>query len=226
MPPVTGGNVSLYNETEGVAIYPTPVIGMVGVVENIDRVCRHAFTNEGDVVLLLGTNRDELGASEYLYVFHDLVAGEPPAVDLPAERELQRALLAMIHDGLLRSAHDCAEGGLACALTESAIGGGERPLGVDVTLADALPAVPLLFGETQGRVVVSCAPEHVPAVMRLAADHDVPCAQIGRVGGDRVRIHAGASSVDASLHDLVDAFFGAIPALMDASTAPLPQGTP
>ena len=219
--PVTGGNVSLYNETEGAAIYPTPVIGMVGVVEDVDRVCRHAFTGEGDHIFLLGTNRDELGGSEYLYVFQDLVAGEPPQLDLLAERQLQRALLAMITGGLLSSAHDCAEGGLACALVESAIGNGERPLGADVTLADDLAGVPLLFGESQGRVVVSCPSEHAAAVKRLATRSGVPCTDIGRVGaaGGRFRIRAGAASVDASLHDLVDTFFGAIAALMDAPAA-------
>jgi phosphoribosylformylglycinamidine synthase subunit PurL len=219
--PVTGGNVSLYNETEGAPIYPTPTIGMVGVVEDVDRVCRHAFTTEGDRVLLLGTNRDELGGSEYLYVMHGLVAGEPPQLDLIAERALQQALIGMIAGGLLSSAHDCAEGGLACALAESAIGTGERPVGVDVTLADDLPAVSLLFGETQGRALVSCAPAAVAEVRRIAGDHGVPCVELGRVGpaGGRFHIRAGSSSLDCGVPELADAFFGALPALMDAPAA-------
>jgi phosphoribosylformylglycinamidine synthase len=222
--PVTGGNVSLYNETEGAPIYPTPVIGMVGVVEDVDRVCRHAFAEAGDRILLLGTNQDELGGSEYLYVLHGLVAGEPPRLDLMGERALQQALLALIGQGLLRSAHDCAEGGLACALAESAIGDGHRALGVDVTLDDDLPAVSLLFGETQGRVVVSCAPERAAAVARVAREHGVPCAEIGAVGGPRgrFRIAARAASIDCGVQELADAFFGAIPALMDA---PATSGT-
>ncbi|MSR36460.1 MAG: phosphoribosylformylglycinamidine synthase subunit PurL [Gemmatimonadetes bacterium] len=225
--PVTGGNVSLYNETEGAPIYPTPVIGMVGVVEDVERVCRHAFTTEGDHILLLGTNRDELGGSEYLYVLHDLVAGDPPQVDLMAERQLQHALLAMIGARLLSSAHDCAEGGIACALAESAIGDGLRPMGVEVTLRDDLAPVPLLFGETQGRVVVSCPAGSLATVARIAHDQDVPCAEIGRVGGvgGGFHIRAGTSSLQCGVGELADAFFGAIPALMDAPAAspPAPQ---
>ena len=118
--PVTGGNVSLFNETEGVAIYPTPVIGMVGTVDDVEKVCRFSFSRPGAAILLLGTNKGELGGSEYLYHFHQLVAGEPPQLDLLGERELQRAVLAMIDAGLVDSAHDCAEGGLAVALVEAA----------------------------------------------------------------------------------------------------------
>ncbi len=216
--PVTGGNVSLYNETDGVAIYPTPVIGMVGVVEDLERVCRHAFQHTGDRILLLGTNGAELGGSEYLYRFHDLVGGEPPQLDLQAERRLQQALLAMNQAGILRSAHDCAEGGLACALVEAAVGDGASPVGMDVTLADAIPPVPLLFGESQGRVVVSCPAERVAEVRALAERHGIPCTELGAVGerGGRFRIRAGTSGVDVLVRDLVVAFFGAIPGLMDA----------
>jgi phosphoribosylformylglycinamidine synthase subunit PurL len=221
--PVTGGNVSLFNETEGVPIYPTPVIGMVGVVDDIERVCRHAFVAEGDAILLLGTTRDELGGSEYLYALHGVVAGEPPLLDLMGERRLQNALLAMIGQGLLRSAHDCSEGGLACALAESAIGDGQRPLGVEVTLEDAVPAVSLFFGESQGRVVVSCGPATAAAAARVAREHDVPCVEIGRVGaaGGRFHIRAGSSSLGCGVGELADVFFGAIPALLDAPTPTL-----
>jgi phosphoribosylformylglycinamidine synthase len=194
------------------------VIGMVGVVEDVDKVCRHAFVEEGDRIILLGTNQDELGGSEYLYVLHDLVAGEPPQLDLMAERQLQQALLAMITEGLLRSAHDCAEGGIACALAESAVGDGHRTRGVEVTLGDDLPALSLLFGETQGRVVVSCAPERAAAVARVARAHGVPCAEIGTVGAPdgRFRIAARTARIDCGVRELADTFFGAIPALMDA----------
>ena len=215
--PVTGGNVSLYNETEGLAIYPTPVIGMVGVVEDVERVCRHAFVQTGERILLLGTNRDELGGSEYLYVFHELVAGEPPRLDLMAERSLQQAILAMIGEGLLSSAHDCAEGGLACALVESAAGDGANPFGIDVELADPITPVALLFGESQGRTIVSCEPERVERVRGVAARHGVPCVEIGGVGerGGRFWIRAGTSGVDVPVRDLVNAFFQTIPARMD-----------
>jgi phosphoribosylformylglycinamidine synthase len=216
--PVTGGNVSFYNETDGVAIYPTPLIGMVGVVEDVAHITQHAFRSAGDAVVLLGENTDELGGSEYLYVTAGLVAGEPPAVDLLGERALQRALLAMIQAGLVRSAHDCSEGGLACALAESALGDGERPRGLDVTLGDDLPPVATLFGEAQGRIVVSCAPDDVDALLRVAEDHGVPARRIGTVGeagGDfSIRLQDGA--VSQPIEAVAEAYFGAIPGIMDA----------
>jgi len=218
--PVTGGNVSFYNETDGRSIYPTPVIGMVGVIEDLDHITRHAFRSPGDRVLLLGTNTDEVGASEYLYVTRGLVAGAPPAVDLEGERHLQHAVLAMIRQGHLHSAHDCAEGGLALALAECALRDPEDPLGVDVELTDTLPVVPLLFGEAQGRIVVSCAPDAVEQVLHLAEHYGVPCAEIGRVvaAADGFRIRTPQGGVDTDLATLADAYFGALPRLMEGST--------
>jgi phosphoribosylformylglycinamidine synthase len=217
--PVTGGNVSLYNETDGRAIYPTPVIGMVGIVEDVDHITRYAFRTPGDVIVLLGENRDEIGASEYLYVMTGEVAGAPPRVDLDAEKSLQGALLAMIQRGLVRSAHDCAEGGIAAALAESALGDGEDPLGVDVSLPDAVPPVPLLFGESQGRVVVSCDRSALAEVIRVAQSHEVPCREIGVVveGSRGFRIRARESGVDVGLDSLADAFFGALPRIMEGT---------
>ena len=215
--PVTGGNVSFFNETDGRAIYPTPVIGMVGLVEDVDYLTTHSFQAEGDTILLLGTNSDEMGGSEFLYSLRGEVAGVPPEVDLIAERRLQHAVLAMIQQVGVHSAHDCAEGGLACALAESALGDGEEPMGVDVRLDDDLPEVATLFGEAQGRVVVSCAPGDADAVHRLAERHGVPCRGIGTVSGpeSRFRIRAEDSGVDVSLPDLHQTYFGALPGIMD-----------
>jgi len=216
--PVTGGNVSFYNETDGRAILPTPVIGMVGVIEDVDHITQQAFQDAGDAIVLLGRNTDELGGSEYLYVTAGLVAGAAPAVDLLAERSLQQAVLAMIQEGAIRSAHDCAEGGLACALAESALGPGEAARGLDVTLDDDLPPVAALFGEANGRIVVSCAPGSVEAVLRLAERHGVPARRIGTVGepGGAIRIQVENATVEADARRVADAFFGAIPAIMDA----------
>ncbi|MHB1194505.1 MAG: phosphoribosylformylglycinamidine synthase subunit PurL [Longimicrobiales bacterium] len=217
--PVTGGNVSFYNETDAQAIYPTPTIGMVGVVEDVDHITTHAFAAPGDDILLLGANTDELGGSEYLYVTEGLVAGTPPAVDLAAERSLQHALLAMIRTGRVRSAHDCSDGGLACALAESALGStGEAPLGVDVTLDDTLPPVAVLFGEAQGRAVLSCAPGDADVLLQLAEDHGVPARRIGSVtaAGSGFRIRLAEASVDADIGEMRQAFFGAISGIMDA----------
>ena len=226
--PVTGGNVSLFNETGGRAIHPTPVIGMVGIVEDVEHILRAAFTHTGDRIVLLGDNTSELGASEYLYVVHGLIAGDPPAVDLVAERSLQNAVLAMARQGILRSAHDCAEGGLACALAEAALGDGEDPHGIEVQLSERLPTLPLLFGEAQGRIVVSCDAADLPAVLATARRYGVPCHDLGVVGevGGRFRIRAPKGGVDASLDDLLDAYFEALPRIMEGAAEPLDPPEP
>ena len=218
--PVTGGNVSFYNETDGVAIYPTPVIGMVGIVEDVAHLTEAAFKDEGDAIILLGDNTDELGASEYLYVIENLVAGEPPSVDLLAERRLQHAVLAMIQKGLLQSAHDVSEGGLACTLAESALGRGGSPMGVHVTLHDAISPLPLLFGEAQGRIVVSCNARSVDDALRIAKKHGVPCRQIGQVvaAADGFRVEGRSATLEVEVETLSDLYFGAIPRLMDGAS--------
>ena len=218
--PVTGGNVSFYNETDGVAIYPTPVIGMVGIVEDVAHLTRPAFEEEGDAIILLGDNTDELGASEYLYVIEGLVAGEPPSVDLVAERRLQHAVLAMIQTGLVRSAHDVSEGGLTCALAESALGRGGSPMGVHVTLHDSLSPLPLLFGEAQGRIVVSCDARSVDDTLRVAKSHGVPCRRIGQVvaADEGFRVEGRSVTLEVDVETLSELFFGAIPRLMDGAS--------
>ena len=219
--PVTGGNVSLYNETDGRAIYPTPVIGMVGVIEDVSKITPQAFRTAGDDIVFLGTNTAEIGGSEYLYVTAELVAGEPPAVDLAAERALQQAVLAMIRERLVRSAHDCSEGGLACALAECAMGDGEAPLGMAVEIDDDLRPVAALFGEAQGRVVVSCDPSSTDAVLRIAAAHGVSAGKVGSVmaADAGFMLTARDGSIAAPLSSLLDAYFDALPRIMNASAA-------
>lgn len=216
--PVTGGNVSLYNETDGRAIYPTPVIGMVGVIEDVETITPQAFQRPGDDIVLLGANTDEIGGAEYLYVTADLVAGPPPAVDLDAERALQRAVLQLIRERLLSSAHDCSEGGLACALAEAALGNGDTPHGISVELDDELRPVACLFGEAQGRVIVSCAPDKTPEVLRIAALHEVPARRIGRVGGrdGDFTIEATGASIATPLGAMAASYFDSIANLMDS----------
>ncbi len=215
--PVTGGNVSFYNETDGRAIYPTPVIGMVGVIDDASKIVGHTFRTEGDDIVLLGENTDELGGSEYLYVTARLVAGAPPRVDLGKERALQQAVLMMTHDRRLRSAHDCSDGGLACTLAECALGDGEAPIGIDVQLHDGLAPVATLFAESQGRVVVSCAAEQTAEVLRIAQEHGVPATKIGSVTavGSPFRIVMSEGRVEADLAEMADAYFGALPDIMD-----------
>lgn len=179
--PVTGGNASLYNETCGEAIYPTPVIGMVGLLEDVTKRCPSGFSQAGDTIVLLGANRDELGGSEYLALCHGLVAGKPPHIDLAAEKALMQTLLAGIAGGLIRSAHDCAEGGLAVTLAEACLLGG---LGAGVLLGDEMRADALLFGESQGRAIVTVRPDDVAALAKLAEAAGVPCTVLGAVRRD------------------------------------------
>jgi phosphoribosylformylglycinamidine synthase len=195
---VVGGNVSFYNETNGEAIFPTPIIGMVGLLDDVAHRCDSAFKAEGDAIVLFGDTLDELGGTEYLKVCHGRVAGRPPQVDLAREKSVIHLLLDLSSRGLLHSAHDLSEGGLAVALAECCIQGS---IGAEVTLcADGLRPDALLFGESQGRVVVSVTPDSLQAVMAAARKHAVPAAAIGRVGGRVLRIAASGEAGASGAH--------------------------
>jgi phosphoribosylformylglycinamidine synthase len=190
--PITGGNVSLYNETEGRAIYPTPVLGVVGLLEDASRTTTRLFKRDGAAIILLGDNRGELGGSEYLSVMHGKVAGTPPAIDLKREAALQSLVVKLIRDTVVESAHDCSEGGLAVAIAECTFdtNGGIGAV-VNVAHADIAPgyaANATLFGESASRIVVSAARERVDAVLAAAAAAEVPAVEIGTTGGDRIQI--------------------------------------
>ena len=195
--PITGGNVSLYNETEGQAIYPTPVLGVVGLLEDASQTVTRAFRSSGAAVVVLGENHGELGGSEYLARVHGVVAGPPPALDLARERALQQLVVGLIRAGLVESAHDCSDGGLAVTLAECTFDSGG--IGVDAAVAPAggagvpaaFVAAATLFGESASRVVVSAADAHVAAVLERAAAAGVPAAVIGRTGGADIRIACG-----------------------------------
>jgi phosphoribosylformylglycinamidine synthase subunit PurL len=218
--PVTGGNVSLYNENPQGAIHPTPTIGMVGVLETLDHVTPSAFREAGDTIVLLGENTDELGASEYLLRIHDLAIGAPPACDPAVERRLIDALLESIAAGHVRSAHDCSDGGLAVALAECAMMRRDEPLGFQVDLTDwaDLPVRALLFGEAQGRIVTSTSSPD--ALLAVAARHGVPARVIGRVvrAEDGIEFVIGAVSARSAIDPLARAFHDAIPGIMDGGT--------
>jgi len=194
--PVISGNVSFYNESFGSPIYPTPTVGLVGVLQDASKRMTMHFKSAGDVVVLLGETADELGGSEYLSTVHGVIAGVPPAMDVVEERAIHEALLAAIEAGLVRSAHDCSEGGVAVALAECAIAGG---LGATVTLDDDLAPVSSLFSETQGRIVVTCAESDAETLTDLFVARGVTFSVIGEVGGDRLVIE---DKVDVSLRAL------------------------
>ena len=182
--PVISGNVSFYNETEGTSIPPTPMIAMVGLLDDVELYLTPWWKGEGDVIVLLGRTREELGASEYLAVVHGQTRGTPPWIDLEAERRLHRFMVAAAKERLLRSAHDVAEGGLAVALAECCFGGAR--LGIRVALEGGMRTDALLFGESQSRMVVSVRRKSLSHVRDLARREDVPCAVLGEVRGHSI----------------------------------------
>ncbi|MEQ1693655.1 MAG: AIR synthase related protein, partial [Gemmatimonas sp.] len=218
--PVTGGNVSLYNENPQGAIHPTPTIGMVGVIDSLGSVTPSGFQKVGDTIVLLGEPTAALGGSEYLLAIHGLTIGEPPVCDPMQEGRLIDAVLDAITFGVVRSAHDCSDGGLAVTLAECAMMDREAPFGftVDLSAWATLPHRALLFGEAHGRVVISTS--RPASVLEIAKRHGVPARSIGMV----TDADAGAQftisdeSFSAPINWLARAFHDAIPMAMDGET--------
>ncbi|MBU5671028.1 phosphoribosylformylglycinamidine synthase subunit PurL [Paenibacillus brevis] len=210
--PVIGGNVSLYNENLKGAIYPTPVVGMVGLVHDTDHITTQGFKNEGDVIVLLGDTRGELGGSEFQAVVHGVTEGRPPVLDLQVEKQLLDAVLSAIQGGLVRSAHDLSEGGLAVALAESCISGG---IGAKIALDSALRADLALFSESQSRIVLSAAPAQAEQLLDHLASRGVPVQRIGVVEGSALKVSInGVSAIDRPVKELARVWEDAIPCRM------------
>ncbi|OGQ78341.1 MAG: phosphoribosylformylglycinamidine synthase II [Deltaproteobacteria bacterium RIFCSPLOWO2_12_FULL_60_19] len=186
--PVVSGNVSFYNETDGVPIYPTPTVGMVGLLSKVQRHVTPWFKSAGDLIVLLGRTREELGGSEYLKLVHGSVKGTPPWIDLRLERAVQESCLKAIEKGILRSAHDVSDGGLAVALAECCIGGPEKSLGARIELREMMRPDALLFGESQSRIVVSVKEKDLGRLRDIAAKEGAPLQILGEVGGPRLAI--------------------------------------
>lgn len=205
--PIVSGNVSLYNETLGVAIRPTPIVGMLGLLETIDRRCGAGFVNDGDLVYLLAPaleiDAEALAGSEYLRLVHGLTVGRPQ-IDLEFEQRLQQCCLEAIRQGLVVSAHDCAEGGLAITVAECCIEGGIGFDGRSLRVAGRLDAV--LFGEAQSRIVISVRPSQREAFQRLVATRAVPAFFLGTTGSDRLRF---GEVIDLPVLELAEIYAGA-----------------
>ena len=206
--PVTGGNVSFYNETAASAIWPTPVIGMIGVLEDYRLRVPTGFPAGGLAIYLMGETFPELGGSEFAEVVLAMISGRPPALDLGRERALLSFLVEAAADDLLASAHDCSEGGLAVALAEAAIADGH---GFAVTISSDLPDHVALFSESASRAVVSVAPDREERMVELALEHGVPVTRLGETGGPRVVFDG---MFETTVDELRDAFEGAIPRLL------------
>jgi phosphoribosylformylglycinamidine synthase II len=205
--PVVSGNVSFYNETDGRPIPPTPIVAVVGLLADVAQHTTQWFKAEGDVIVLLGRTREELGGSEYLAVAHDLVRGTPPWIDLAVEMQVQKVCLQAIAEGLVRSAHDVSEGGLAVALAEACIAGADEPLGAEVEMEAAIRPDAWLFGESQSRIVLSIRRKHVNRIRDLARAADVPVTVLGEVRGRRLRI---GTLIDVNVVDLRTAWSQAL----------------
>ncbi|MGG3508087.1 phosphoribosylformylglycinamidine synthase subunit PurL [Paenibacillus lautus] len=211
--PVIGGNVSLYNENAKGAIYPTPVVGMVGLIHDTDHITTQAFKAEGDAIYVLGDTRAELGGSEFQAIIHGVSEGRPPELNLDNEKKLLGGVLKAIQSGLVQSAHDVSEGGLAAALAESCISGN---VGASVQWSTDLRHDVALFSESQSRIVLSVSPDHKNALEKLLQEAGVPFTALGVVGGNKLSINInGASALEESVEALKSVWEDAIPCLMN-----------
>ena len=218
--PVTGGNVSLYNQSPAGAIDPTPTVGMVGLIENERHITTSHFKNAGDAVILLGNlvdaNADAgLGGSHFLKVLHGKKAGCVPTIDFPKELALHDAMRALIKAGLVQSAHDCSEGGLAVTLAESCLSNREEAIGASITLP-AGRADALLFGEAQSRIVITTTAVNASAALSLLQAQGIPAQELGTVGGRELKIAIGTNPLAWPLGELHHSWYGSIARTMEA----------
>lgn len=214
--PITGGNVSLYNESPNGAIDPTPVIGMMGLFEDVEKRATQWFKSEGDAVYLLGEIGSSIGASRYLHLIHGKKTGQVPEVDLKKEIGVQKAVRALIGEGWVKSAHDCSDGGFAVALAECCFTGAtheEKSLGVKVELPGEGRVDGRLFGEAPSRVIVSCRPEDAAHLEEKARSLGVSVTRLGTVGGDRIRI---GEWIDLPVKQAAETFFTSLEKKMGA----------
>jgi phosphoribosylformylglycinamidine synthase subunit PurL len=208
--PVTGGNVSLYNESPQGAIDPTPTVGMVGLIEDERWITRQYFREEGDVIFLIGGIGDEIGGSLFLKTVYGKKAGRPPRLDFDRELAIQKFVQGVIRKGLVKSAHDCSEGGLAVALAEGCISGADK-IGAKINLpaSDQRTDV-LLFNESQSRIIVSIAGDAVGSLQREAAQRQIPLIQLGSVGGSSLQIETAAGAFSWPLDQIHETWYGSI----------------
>ncbi|MFL6501304.1 MAG: AIR synthase related protein, partial [Candidatus Udaeobacter sp.] len=219
--PVTGGNVSLYNESPLGVVDPTPTIGMVGLIDDEKHVTTQWFKDEGDMIILVaeGVTAPSLGGSRYLKVCHGLKIGPPPHVDLAHEIKVQNAVRDLISEGLVQSAHDCSEGGLAVALAECCFNP-ERLFGANIIVARASglrgdedrkrDACATLFNESQSRIVLSVRPENLDKATAILREREVPVQQLGKVGGDELQINIDEQTFRWPVTEIYDQWWNAI----------------
>ncbi len=212
--PVTGGNVSFYNESPNNAVYPTPVIGMLGLIEDLKHITTSNFKNAGDLIYLLGEDYEEVGGSEYLKEIHDLVVGDSPKIDLNVEKELHNTLLDTIRKGLIKSAHDISEGGIITSLAECCIGDEENPIGAEVNIPVKTRLDFTLFSESQSRVIVSVSSSDKDEFEKIANAHSTPITLIGKTTEKDLKIN---DEIKISLEKLIDIYYNTISKKMNVT---------
>ena len=215
--PVVSGNVSFNNENPNGAIDPTPVVGMVGVIDDVSKAVSQEFKNEENVIILIGESKEELGGSQYLKVIHNMKRGTAPKLDLMLEKKVQETVLELIGNGFINSAHDCSEGGLAVALTECCISRKDKMLGAEVSLPESgLRKDALLLGESQSRIIVSFNGDKQKEIEEIIRENEVPFLVLGKTGGDKLTINIGQEKlVDIELRELDKAWRGVLPAFLE-----------
>jgi len=209
--PVTGGNVSFYNESKTYQVYPTPVIGMLGLIDDPTLITPAGFQQEGDSVFLIGKTYAELGGSEYLKRTRNLVAGVPPQIDLKVEKNTQQAVLSAIRKKLVRSCHDISDGGLAVALAECCVMPENKKLGLAARIEDELPEHVLFFSESQSRFIISASPGNQKAIEQHFSAVNIPCRCLGSVGGSVFSLNDG---IYLNIEELADIYYKIIPSMM------------
>jgi phosphoribosylformylglycinamidine synthase len=206
--PVTGGNVSFYNESPESAVYPTPVIGMVGLIEDISQITKSYFQNEGDLIFLIGETNPDIGGSEFLKECYGMVTGDCPDINLQNENEIQKALLQIIKKGWIQSAHDIADGGLAIALAECCIMNVEYPLGgsIEINQNGMRPEL-ILFSESQSRFIISIKPACEESIRVYFGENSIDHHYLGKVGGDLFQIN---DWISLKLEKLINIYYNTL----------------
>jgi phosphoribosylformylglycinamidine synthase len=211
--PVTGGNVSFYNESPDAAVYPTPTIGMVGLIEDLKYITTSYFKDNNDLIYILGEDYEELGGCEYLKAIHKKVTGESPKLDLQREKKLQDAVLSLIKKGLIKSAHDVSEGGIVCALAECCIINDEKQIGAEVNIPVKTREDFSFFSESQSRIIVSVSKENQSTFEKFLNNKKQSYYLIGKTGGENFVVN---DKISIKIAGLSDVYFNTIPGFMNA----------
>jgi phosphoribosylformylglycinamidine synthase II len=213
--PVTGGNVSFYNESEKLQVYPTPVIGMLGIIEDIAHITPSGFQNEGDLVYIIGETGEDIGGSEYLKRIHNQVKGTPPNIDLHLEKKVQDTVYQAITAGLVASAHDVADGGLLTALAECCVIDEHKSFGIKATIKSGLRSDMLYFSESQSRFILSVKPQNKAAFKKLFTAAALPIQHIGVAGGEKFTVN---SDISLAVSELKEIYYNTLPDIMRQTT--------